>query len=88
MELIVHLSNGDKKSIYVIDEYAKVSTLKNEITNQFDVDFEKQRLYFNFSTSSDLYYFDESKLIKIGTVNFSVVKVRENCKNIYCFFLI
>jgi hypothetical protein len=85
MELIVRLSNGDKKSIYVIDEYSKVSTLKNEITNQYDIDFEKHDLYYNYLTLNKL--MDDKKLSNfIDFVDYSTVKAREKSKNHHFIF--
>jgi hypothetical protein len=85
MIITVDLPNGDKKSICGFDKDAKVSTLKNEITNQYDIDFEKHDLYYNYLTLNKL--MDDKKLSDfIDFVDYSTVKAREKSKNHHFIF--
>ena len=86
MEIIVELPSGNNKSVYGLDKDDKVRTLKNEIINRFDIDFQKHCLYFNFLTLNEL--MDDKKLIDVGIINYSIVKVREKSKNLNFFFTI
>ena len=86
MEIIVELPNGDKKSIKYLNKDDKVSKLRNEIKNQFDIDFQNHGLYFYLYTLNET--MDDTKLGDIGFENDSIVLVRQISKNLGFFYII